>query len=99
MLKGNVIQVYRAVLWESVTERKWDEIHYIIASLIKGFHLGNLRKNVKFPLFGDRMEKKHFIFIIDALKYRSSHSSKVPQNLSDRKSRKNLLAFLGPFKE
>ncbi len=37
---------------------------------------GNLRKNVKFQFFGDRMEKKHFIFIIGALKYRSSHSSK-----------------------
>ncbi len=29
--------------------------------------------------FGDRMEKKHFIFIIGALKYWSSHSSKMLQ--------------------
>ena len=33
--------------------------------------VGNLRKNVKFQFFGDRMEKKHFIFIIGALKYNS----------------------------
>ncbi len=26
--------------------------------------IGNLRKNVKFQFFGDKMEKKHFIFII-----------------------------------
>ncbi len=30
---------------------------------------GNLRKNVKFQFFRVRMEKKYFIFIIDALKY------------------------------
>ncbi len=31
-------------------------------------YMGNLRKNVKFQFFGDRMEKKkHFIFIMEGL--------------------------------